>query len=292
MIEPITSQNEATIEKEWFLKEYQKSIIDLNQKPLKPDGIIGIGKSVYQGATYHNWIMSKGELSVISAPSKSFKSTLKSHLASTYFKGYSNEFKEWKGNQQNNETLIDVDTEQGKYYAWHTFNRTKQLCTGINLNKIYYPFKLRHLNPTERVNFIDELIKSNKVGKPALMFIDGIADLIEDTNDLLMSNDVISKVMKWTDEYNIHVNLIIHNAYGTKKPTGHMGSATVKKAETVININEVTNSEGEGENYYKVTHQYSRGARFQDFYFEFDQQTGFLKEVDKVGQDETDGIDF
>ena len=173
--------------------------------------------------------------------------------------------------------MVDIDTEQGEFYAWHTFNRTKTL-TDYQVENFYHPFKLRHMTPTQRVDFIDYLLR-NRIDKPALVFVDGIADLLEDSNDLVMSNEVVSKVMRWTDELNVHVCNIIHNAYGTRKPTGHLGSAVVKKAETVINISEVVDQNQIGQGYFRVTHQYSRGAKFEDFYFTFDDKTKFLKQV-------------
>jgi len=133
------------------------------------------------------------------------------------------------------------------------------------------------------------LLKSKRIQNPALIFIDGIADLVEDSNDLLMSNEVVNKVMNWTDLQNIHVCVVIHNAYGTIKPTGHLGSATVKKAETVINLARVED-ESETDYTYKVKHQYSRGASFNDFYFKYNPTKGCLYEVDDLGNETDENI--
>jgi len=290
MIEKISEVSEnKTKDLEWFEKEYKKAFVDLNQKPKSPEGILSIGENTYNAKTRRTHIFTKGELSVISAPSKSFKSTFKSHLAAAFFTGTSKEFNEIQGHRKRNETVIDVDTEQGAFYSWHTFNRTNRIAN-LNLQGAYFPFKLRHMMPSQRVDFIDALLLSGKIKNPALIFIDGIADLIEDTNDLVISNQIINKIMRWTDELNIHVNVIIHNAYGTKKPTGHLGSVSVKKAETVININEEVDQEGTGLNYFGVTHQYSRGASFDKFYFKNDTQNGRLQQVDESGIDEQENI--
>ena len=263
---------------DWFNRQFKKSYINLNQKPKRPEGVISIGKETgFDGNEYANHIFTKGELSVISAPSKTFKSTFKSHLASVYFTGQSNEFQEMRGHRKDNETIVDIDTEMGEYNAWNTFYRTKRLCNDADLSECYYPFKLRHMNAEKRVEFIDMLLESRKIHKPAIIFIDGIADLIDDSNDLVMSNHIISTIMRWTDEYKIHVNTIIHNAYGTNKPTGHLGSASTKKAETVINIKETS----EKSNIFEVKHQYSRGAKFDDFCFEHDNKQKVLKQVDE-----------
>jgi len=286
-IEKITKDTEVTQSAEWFEKQYQHAYIDLNQKPKKPEGLIAIGTKNHLGKTENNWIMTKGELSVISAPSKSFKSTLKSHLAAVFFKGFDDQFPDFKGNRKQNDSVIDVDTEQGSYYSWWTFHRTKRLCHGLDISNHYFPFKLRHLLAEERVDFIDMAIKSNRVKKPALVFIDGIADLVWDTNDLLKSNEVVNKIMQWTDLLNIHVCVIIHNAYGSKKPTGHTGSSATKKCESLLSLAKL-DEENDNENIYKVSQPYSRGAGFKDFYFKYNPTKGCLYEVDDLGTEKDD----
>jgi len=280
-IEKITKDTEATQSAEWFEKQYQHAYIDLNQRPKKPDGLFGIGQSVFNSKTNTNWVFTKGELSCISAPSKSFKSTFKSHIASTLLYGNNEAFNQWKGNRNTKETILDIDTEQGRFFAYHTFNRVKRMCKGADISSIYYPFMLRSLTPTERVDFVDAILKSTRIKNPSILFIDGIADLVEDTNDLIMSNKLVSKVMKWTNEYNIHVCCIIHNAFGTYKATGHLGSSIVKKAETVIQLEQLENDSLT----FKASHQYSRGASFDEFFFTYDKQTGFLKQCDDIGND-------
>jgi len=288
-IEKITKDTEAGQSAEWFEKQYQHAYIDLNKPPPPEDGLIAIGTYNDMGQIKSNYIMSKGELSAITAPSKTYKSTIKSHFASVFFNGIDNNFTEFKGKRKKIESLIDVDTEQGKRNAWKTFHRTKRLANYTDLQKYYYPFKLRHLSALERVNFIDMLLKSGKINKPALMFIDGIADLIDDSNDLALSNDIVNKVMHWTDILNIHVCAVIHNAYNTLKPTGHLGSAVVKKAQTVINLSKVE-EENDNEPTYKAIHQYSRGASFKEFYFKYNPTKGCLYEVDDLGNETDENI--
>src|SRR6056297_2456505 len=152
----------------WFENQYKKAYVDLTQKPKKPEGIIAFGTKQYLDKVEPNYIFTKGELSVISAPSKSYKSTFKSHLASAFFNSQDESFDFITGKRNKNESLLDVDTEQGKFYSWHTFNRVKRMCKGIDISRHYLPFKLRHLSATDRVTFIDFLIKSKKIPKPSI----------------------------------------------------------------------------------------------------------------------------
>jgi len=287
MINPNFDSEEKEKDFSWFEEEYEKSFIDLTKEPERPKPIISIGKYEDRGKTYDNPIFTEGEFSCISAPSKTYKSFFKSHLAAIYNSGSSKYFNQIKGYKTNEFACVDIDTEQGKFHAWKTFNRVVRMAD----NKVtgYYPFKLRHQTPEQRVDFVDALLASDKIKETIkVVFIDGVADLIPDSNDLVMSQEIASKIMRWTDEYNMHVCVIIHNAYGSLKPTGHLGSTVVKKAETVINLKPLYINEDEFTGVIKVIHQFSRGSSFDDFHFKYDKTIGHLRECDEVGNTEED----
>ncbi len=270
---------EKELDEDWFKNAYEQCYVDLNKKYERPEVVISIGDYEYKDKTYPNEVMTAGEFSVISAPSKSKKSFLKSVFGGSYIGGETSEYFPIIKGHRNNRPLhiIDCDTEQSQYYSQKTFNRT------IEISKVeypyYFPFKMRHLSPEQRVAFIDRILESDThKGNVKLIFIDGVADLIEDTNDLVMSNYIAEKLLKWTDVYNIHVSIVIHNAYGTKKPTGHLGSAIVKKAETVILLTPTDDSK----EIIEVSALYSRGRAFENFFFKIYQ--GLPYQCDTTGR--------
>lgn len=271
-VNEIKEGKEGLETKEWFQEAYEKSIVDLSKKPLKPKPVITIGERKSGTQTFRNEVMTKGEISLISAPSKSFKTYLKSHFASAYLKNhYDEQLSDIRGHREENECLVDIDTEQGEFWGWNTFNRTKIL-SGIDVKDIYFPFRLRNLDCENRLKFIEKLLYSgNLKKKPSLVFIDGIADLLEDENDLKESKRVINKLMKWSDELNIHISGIIHNAFGSLKPTGHLGSVSVKKMESVFNLIPETQKDMQGNEettgIVVAKHSYSRGSSFSNFKF-------------------------
>lgn len=287
MIEPIETPEElegSKYDKDWFNREYVECFVNLEEEVERPETVISIGEYEYSGKLYPVPVMTAGEFSVISAPSKSKKSFLKSQFVAAYIGGKSNEhFENIKGHRKEDYFIIDCDTEQSKFYAANTFKRV----TKINgqAYKNYMPFKMRHLTSEQRVAFIDNLLKSEQFqDKVKLLFIDGIADLIEDSNDLILSNYIAQKVMTWTDKYNIHVCVIIHNAYNTIKPTGHLGSAVVKKAESVILLEPTE----ETKKVIKVRHLYSRGRSFEEFYFTIKDYDALPYECDEHGNIKTE----
>jgi len=282
MIETIASPEDLNVskyDKDWYNNQYVECFVDLDKPVPRPETIISIGTHEYKGNSYPTPVMTAGEFSVISAPSKSKKSFLKSQIAASYIGGKSNvHFENIKGHRNKENVIIDCDTEQGKFHAQNTFKRVEKIAG--NSYKNYIPLKMRHLNAEARVAFIDNLLEDEKFrDKVKLVFIDGVADLIEDSNDLVMSNYIAQKLLTWTDVYNIHICIIIHNAYNTIKPTGHLGSAVVKKAESVILL-EPTD---ETKEVIKVKHLYSRGRAFEEFFFKIRNEDSLPYLCDEMG---------
>ena len=94
-------------------------------------------------------------------------------------------------------------------------------------------------------------------------FIDGIADLVSDVNNLEESNAVVQKIMKWSAELNCHIITVIHSNFGSDKPTGHLGSFLEKKCESQIQL-EVNTVNKE---LVTVSCKRSRGFPFETFSF-------------------------
>jgi hypothetical protein len=70
-----------------------------------------------------------------------------------------------------------------------------------------------------------------------LVVIDGIADLIYDTNDIRESSIMVSDLRKWSVENDLHIVNVIHqNPSQSEKMRGHLGTILTNKSETVIQI--------------------------------------------------------
>jgi len=76
------------------------------------------------------------------------------------------------------------------------------------------------------------------------------------------SNDLTGKLLKWSADAKCHITGILHKNFGTEKPVGHIGSAVLKKAETVVFVE----PEPDG-NTMNVVCKYSRNFAFDDFSF-------------------------
>ena len=127
--------------------------------------------------------------------------------------------------------VLYFDTEQSKY---HVQRAVKPICTQIdvgvpsNLNT----YGLRKSSPSERLKLVEYAIENT----PNLGFvvIDGIRDLITSINDEAEASNIASKLLKWTEEFNIHMVVVLHENPGSDKARGHIGTELMNKAETVI----------------------------------------------------------
>ena len=214
---------------ERFQKILQQSYVDPQEKIEYPP--IAISKGTTGGnnpiplpiGTY-------GNFSFISDAPKSKKTFLVSLLAAAYLSCDKKYTADMIG-MRKKKKLIHYDTEQGRFHAQRTFNRVIRMCENSD---DYYTYALREYSAYERLEFINWHLYN--VSNPGLVIIDGIADLILDSNDLVQSNTLIQYLMKWTQDLNIHIITVIHSNFNSDKATGHLGSFMEKKTETQISL--------------------------------------------------------
>lgn len=251
-------------EKVDYLSMLDECYVNLDLEIEKPKILLSVGEHEYKGNFYPTPVMTEGEFSAIIAQSKAKKSFLKSALLGCYIGGKSNIlFPNIKSHRDKDYGIADFDTEQGKYYTQRTFRRIQDM-TGNKYDN-YKGFATRHKSSQERLFMIDVLLKNQKryfSEDIKLLSIDGIADLVENTNDIVMSKEASDYILKWSYDYNLHITTIIHKSGLTGKPLGHLGTYILKKAETVINL------EVEADGSVKVNNPYSRGYQFEQFAFD------------------------
>jgi hypothetical protein len=156
--------------------------------------------------------------------------------------------------------VLYFDTEQSKYHVQKAVKRVcKQITVSVpsNLNT----YGLRKLSPSERLELVEYAIEST----PDLGFvvIDGIRDLITSINDEKESTYMASKLLKWTETYNIHIIVVLHENPGSDKARGHIGTELTNKAETVIALQ----VDKYDENISTVSAGFCRNESFKSFAF-------------------------
>ena len=137
---------------------------------------------------------------------------------------------------ENKRKIIYVDTEQSKFHCLRVLRRI-HLLAGLSTEKrepnlIF--LSLRQYAPKLRLSVIENAIyTTDNVG---LVIIDGIRDLAYDINSPNESTELITKLMQWTDERQIHIHTVLHLNKGDDNTRGHLGTELNNKAETILQV--------------------------------------------------------
>jgi len=237
--------------------------IDRSKTVHYPPVMLSIGETTLGQTTYPTPYGTYGNFSALVGGSKVGKSYFKSLIIASYIGGKAINYAiDFKSHREGEKVILDFDTEQGE---WHAQMGAKRVDTIVGETyENYYPFMLRELDYNERVNFIEYCLYTKYKDKIGLIIIDGIADLVADVNSLPESNEMIQKLMTWTSETKVHIIVVIHSNYKSNKATGHLGSAIMKKAETICQL--------ERENdFTKVSFPFCRGFKLDEFCFKLDE---------------------
>ena len=163
--------------------------------------------------------------------------------------------------------ILYIDTEQSPFHCKIVLQRILNLAR-LPLSK--HPetiefLSLRRHSPSVRLDIIEEaLYKSEGLG---LVVIDGIRDLAYDINSSTEATDLISKLMRWTDEKNIHIHTVLHQNKGDNNSRGHIGTELNNKAETILQIAK----EFSEPDISVVSAVHIRAREFEKFAFKIDQ---------------------
>ena len=165
--------------------------------------------------------------------------------------------------------ILYIDTEQSQNHCMivmHRIMKLAELPANEDCDRFYF-LALRKFNPKERLAIIDDAI--SQIEGLGFVVIDGIRDLVYDINSPSEATCVISKLMQWTDEYQIHLHTILHQNKSDENARGHIGTEINNKAETVIQIEK----DKDDSNISKVESVHTRSKDFLPFAFYINDQS-------------------
>ena len=143
---------------------------------------------------------------------------------------------------ENKRKILYVDTEQSTYHCAKVAKRILRMA-GLPADRNHEDLEflvLRKYTPEERIAIVREAIyRTENIG---LVVIDGIRDMVHDINNPGESTTVISYLMTWTGERDIHIHTVLHQNKGDENARGHIGTELSNKAETVLQVEKDENN--------------------------------------------------
>jgi len=154
--------------------------------------------------------------------------------------------------------VLYIDTEQSRYHVQVVVKRIKAMIGSESNIKM---FALRPYSPSERVEIIDRILSEEE--GVSLVVLDGVRDLITNINSEEQSTEAVTRLMKWTAEYNIHIMCVIHQNKADSNARGHIGTEIQNKSESVMSV-----TRPDPESFHTVVKsEYSRSMGFNEFSF-------------------------
>ena len=199
-------------------------------------------------------LLSSGEISLITGIAKAKKTFLLSWFIAILLGKKEAEFtNKLQGG------ILHIDTEQGRR---RTNNVVRRIYRLLNLDfdlsiPNFTALSIRELSAIERFSVLEMAIKENSY---SIVFVDGLADLIRNTNCLEECSRSVSELMRLAEDYNVHICSVVHTNPNSDKTRGHVGSELQRKCETVM----LVKKEGEVST---VSPQFCRNKEFEKFSF-------------------------
>lgn len=160
--------------------------------------------------------------------------------------------------------VLWVDTEQSLLHARKVVERIHRLA-GLRedvSNPLVNALTLREIEPKER----DEALRNSiELFRPAVVVIDGVSDLMYNTNDIEESDRVVGELMALSSQHNCHIICVLHTNPNSDKARGHIGSTLQRKAESVLFVHKVRDCS-------VVEPQFCRNEEFEAFAFCIDEE--------------------
>lgn len=198
-----------------------------------------------------------GNFSAIIGKAKSRKTFFIAYLVSFILKNSSSDDKIVINLSNDKKTCLVFDTEQSNADISQFLKRVYKLAA-VGLTDNIETYGLRVLPPAERLFVIErKLYAADNLG---IVVIDGIRDLISDINSAEEATMITSKLLKWTEELNIHIIVVLHQNKADNNARGHLGTEIINKSESVISIEK-------DDNISVVKSEFCRGIDFAPFAF-------------------------
>jgi len=139
------------------------------------------------------------------------------------------------------ESVMYIDFERTEEDVWNSFDRVMRrakVSKGTKLDNIQI-ISFRNIpKAKDRKDRIELLLEHYK---PELLLLDGVGDLVDDTNSLEQAIECKNWIRSITSKFNVSILTTLHPNKGTLTPRGHIGSEILRESEGVLAITKDVN---------------------------------------------------
>jgi len=217
------------LEKGDYSAELDAAVIDLTAQYDPPTPVMSLGGSP---------IFTAGDISAIVGNPGSRKTMFCTLLAAGYLtKGKQPTTNNPITDVEDDPTgvLLWIDTEQNQFKAAQVARRVAKMIEGAGDPGRMVMITLREYEPITRLKITAQAIERYR---PRFVLLDGVADLINDVNNIDESAALTQWLMATSTKYDCHICSVIHSNIGdpVMKPRGHAGANILRKAVTVFRL--------------------------------------------------------
>lgn len=167
-------------------------------------------------------------------------------------------------NKEKNLKALYIDTEQNQRNTAKLVQRVHTLLgwpTDVN-NEAFAAYSLRKMQVRDRLSYIHKAMARHK---PDFVVIDGIADLIDNFNDIEQSISLINALMRLSAESDCALLCVLHTnkAKEDNGMKGHLGTMLLQKASDIFEVKKENGA-------FNVEETDCRNEAIEDFSFAID----------------------
>lgn len=185
-------------------------------------------------------ILEVGNISSLIAPPGTGKSHTCEAIVSSFLNPDSDSFK-FSYHKKDVKKVLFIDTER----PWDDCHRSlkrirKRVGDDVALDRTKNMYERFVFSSFLMMPKFDDRLKKLeyycKCGEYGLIIIDGIGDLVKETNDETEAKERISTLIAWANQYSLSFFITIHDNPSTNKskPRGHIGSELLRKSQCAL----------------------------------------------------------
>lgn len=209
---------------------------------------------------YDKIICSEGNISAVVGEAKSKKTFLCTAIVAALI---DHRKRQLFGIESNMCKVLWIDTEQSRAHIQRVLWRINNIC-GLPHNTPHPKINLLALREVAPVVRLDLMKCAMEYYQPRLVIVDGISDLMDNTNNLEGSEALVSTLLTLSSVFKCHIMCVLHANPNSDKARGHLGSTLMRKVESIMYVHKV------GEVSFVEPHN-CRNEEFERFAFRVEQ---------------------